>query len=96
MGALLGVFLFGAAASLFVLFRVVLPDRPDETVVGELTAQLACVLITGLIAAGAAALIDFALRHDSVMGYIWLAAALAATIAFVAFANRVGRKPRIA
>ncbi len=96
MSAILGVVLFAAAAAMFILFRVIFPDRPGESSAGELTAQLASVLITGLFAGGAGAFIDFAVSHDNAMGYVWLAAAFGATVVLIALAMRMGRKARAA
>lgn len=96
MSALLGVFLFGAAALLFILFRIVFQGRPGESESGELMAQLASVLITGLFAGGAGAFIDFAASHDDAMGYVWLAAALTATAVVIGLAMRMGRRARAA
>lgn len=96
MSAIIGVVLFASAAAMFILFRVIFPDRPGESAVGELTAQLASVLITGLFAGGAGAFIDFAVSHDNAMGYVWLAAAFGATVVLIALAMRMGRKARAA
>ena len=96
MSAIIGVVLFAAAAALFILFRVVFPDRPGESAAGELTAQLASVLMTGLFAGGAGAFIQFAVTHDNAMGYVWLAAAFTATIVLIVLAMRMGRKARAA
>ncbi|MFN3263252.1 MAG: hypothetical protein ACE37J_22105 [Pikeienuella sp.] len=96
MSAIIGVVLFAAGAAMFILFRVIFPDRPGETPAGELMAQLASVLITGLFAGGAGAFIDFAVSHDDATGYVWLAAALGATVVLIALAMRIGRRARTA
>ena len=96
MSAIIGVVLIAAAAALFVLFRVVFPDRPGETPIGELSVQMAGVLMTGLFAGGVGALIDFAARHDNPMGYVWLVVSIISAIVLAWLATRLGKRAQAA
>jgi len=92
MTALLGVLLFSAAAALFFVFLVIVPDRARAGGASDFGAQMACVLITALFTGGSAAFIDFVVKHDDTMGMLWFGLALAATIAVIGATIRLGRR----
>ncbi len=92
MSAIVGVILLAVAAAMFLAMRLYFPDRGDESDMGELSAQLACVAITGCIGGGLAGLVDFAANHDNAQGVGLLGLAVAAALAIFVFAGRIGRR----